>query len=176
MKISFRLIGIIHISFLSFIIHINAQNSFSGRKDYLIKVDSTLNDISYYKYYTYLDTTPPALEYEIKINDTSSIMVVGTIPSDTEPTFRDRYFTNINIDTTGQIYIRKAITAREIARDLLNEKYGFDQMSHAGDLFVVYVDDKYWMIECNISKNSMDGSIRIILSKYDGRIISWSNF
>jgi hypothetical protein len=155
-------------------LQINGQNPNSGNRAFLIKIDSTANDISYYKYYSYLDTTPPVLEYEILLTD-SSYVVNDTMPIDTEPTFRDM-FTNINIDTTGQIHIRKAITAREIARSLLNEKYGLYEMAHAGEIRVAYVDDKFWMIECNISRNFMDGSIRIILSKYDGKIISWTNF
>jgi hypothetical protein len=157
------------------IFQINGQDPNSGNRAFLIKIDSTTNDISYYKYYSYLDTTPPVLEYEISLTD-SSYVVNDTMPVGTEQTFRDLYFTNINIDTTGQIHIRKAITAREIARSLLNEKYGLYEMAHAGELHVSYVDDKYWMIECNIDKNFMDGSIRIILSKYDGKIISWTNF
>jgi hypothetical protein len=174
LKTPFILSLVIHFLLLCSVLQINGQDP-SGNRAFLIKIDSTTNDISYYKYYSYLDTTPPVLEYEILLND-SSYVVNDTIFIGTEPTFQDIYFTNINIDTTGQIHIRKAITAREIARSLLNEKYGLCEMAHAGEIHVMYVDDKYWMIECNIWRNFMDGSIRIILSKYDGRIISWTNF
>jgi hypothetical protein len=143
---------------------------------FLSKVDSTKDDISYYIYLTKLDTTPPALEYSINsLSDIDSINFDKTVPVDTEPTFRDRYFKNIEIDTTGEIFIAKAITAREIARNLLIERYGIKSFAEAGELIITLVDYKYWMISCNIWKNSFGGTVLIIISRYDGRIITWTN-
>jgi hypothetical protein len=135
-------------------------------KTFCYKVDSTNDDISYYKYYTYLDNTPPDTSYFIE----SIGGEVDYTNYELVPVYRDK-FKNIKIDTSGFIFISKAKNAISIAKIYLIEKYGLSHVIEDEPYKVILIDDKFWLIEGSLPEGYLGGVPEILISKYDGRVI-----
>jgi len=128
------------------------------------RVDSSSSDISHFNYSSNLDTTKGAIEYD---SDNK--------PVDVEPTFADRYYKNKSIDSSGYIRVSKAYTAREIAKSIIADKLGNDRLIEIHNYDVIFVDNKFWCVIFSLDENAYGGTNVILISKYDGRIMEWSN-
>ena len=129
------------------------------------KVDSCAGDISYKIYYSKLDTLKRVEEYDLNNKPTE----------DLEPTFEDKYFKNISVDTTQTIKVSTALKAREIAKAYFADKYGKVRIDNVKDFNVILVDNKVWCILFSFDKKSFGGTNLILISKYDGKIIKTDN-
>jgi endoglucanase Acf2 len=136
-----------------------SQNPFD---DGYVKVDSTANDISYQKYYSTNDKIPGMV-----ITDTNGTEIGY------EPTFAERFFRNLIVDNSDKVRISKAVTAREIVKCLVKDKYGVEIFSKIENYGITLVDDKVWCIVVKSDKNSLGGINVVLISKYDGKILRW---
>jgi len=143
---------------------VGAIGQMSNANPWLLKVDSTKDDLSYYRYISCLDTTRGAIELDENGN------IVGI-----EPTFADRYFKNREVDTSSNILVAKAQTARDIAKCLISDKYGFSKLKQIDSFGIILVDDKFWCIMFSLNEEAFGGTNVILISKYNGQVLEWSN-
>jgi len=168
------------ILFYSFCLY-GQNNNKTEESPFYFKVDSSDSDISYYKYYTFLDNTPSdtifidLVDYKIDSIENESIYIEKYGEEDKadyiiEAPYRDK-FKNIKIDTSAFIYVSKAKSALIIAKIYLIEKYGESHIKKNEPYHVVLVDDKYWQVFGTLPVGYLGGVPEILISKYDGRVI-----
>lgn len=143
---------------------ISIKNQIQSESRYTNKHDSSFEDIPYHKYYSSLDTTKGAVIYDENNN-----------PAGVEPTFSDRYLKNKQIDTSKTVFINKAYTAQEIAKCIILDRYGKGKLKEIEKFDIILVDNKFWCITFSLNKHAFGGTNVILISKYDGKILEWSN-